>query len=177
MEIAVYIILALIALILILAMVAPKTYNVSRSIIINRPITEVFSYLKLIKNQDEWSPWKKKDPHMRQEHTGTDGEVGFINRWEGNKAVGTGEQEIISITENRSVNSQLRFYKPWKSQSDAYLTVKEIGDGSTEVVWGFSGNNKPPSNIFFLFFNMDKTVGKDFEEGLLDLKHVLESKT
>ena len=170
-----YVVLAIILLILILTIMAPKTYNVSRSITINKPIAEVFDYLKYIKNQDHWSPWKKKDPHMKQEFTGTDGEIGFVSKWEGNKEVGTGEQEIISITENKSINSQLRFFKPWKSQSDAYLTVREVDANSTAVIWGFSGVNKPPSNIFFLFFNMDKTVGKDFEEGLDDLKRILES--
>jgi len=171
-----YVVLTIIVLIVFLALIAPKAYDLSRSITINKPIAEVFNYLKYIKNQDDWSPWKKKDPNMKQEFTGVDGEVGFVSKWEGNKDVGTGEQEITSITENKSVNSQLRFFKPWKSQSDAYLTVKEIDTNTTKVVWGFSGQNKPPSNIFFLFFNMDKTVGRDFEAGLADLKQILESK-
>ncbi|WP_111683966.1 SRPBCC family protein [Winogradskyella tangerina] len=172
---ALYIVGGIIAVIVFLALVAPKTYHVNRSITIERPIAEVFSYLKSIKNQNEWSPWKKKDPNMTQEFVGTDGEVGFISKWEGNKDVGTGEQEIVAIAENESIKSQLRFFKPWKSQSDAYINTTKLSDHSTEVVWGFSGVNKPPSNIFFLFFNMDKTVGKDFEEGLNDLKQILES--
>jgi hypothetical protein len=176
MMIALYVVLAIVAIIVLLALIAPKTYNVSRSITINKPVNEVFNYLKYIKNQDEWSPWKKKDPNLKQESIGADAEVGFIVKWEGNKDVGTGEQEIVKITENESVESQLRFYKPWKSQSDAYLTTRAVSDNVTEVVWGFSGVNKPPSNIFFLFFNMDKTVGKDFEEGLSDLKRILESR-
>ena len=156
---ALYIVLSIIALIVLLALIAPKTYNVSRSITINKPIGEVFNYLKYIKNQDEWSPWKKKDPNMKQEHTGTDATVGFIARWEGNKDVGTGEQEITNITENQSVESQLRFYKPWKSQSDAYLTTRAIDENTTEVVWGFKGVNKMPSNIFFLLSKIFLTVG------------------
>ncbi len=171
-----YVVLTIIVLIVFLALIAPKTYDLSRSITINKPIAEVFNYLKYIKNQDDWSPWKKKDPNMKQEFTGFDGEVGFVSKWEGNKDVGTGEQEITSITKNKSVKSQLRFFKPWKSQSDAYLTVNEIDAETTNVVWGFTGHNKPPSNIFFLFFNMDKTVGRDFEAGLADLKQILESK-
>ncbi|RNC87015.1 MAG: polyketide cyclase [Winogradskyella sp.] len=176
MMIILYIILALIAIVILLAMIAPKSYHVSRSITVNKPVNEVFDYMRYIKNQNDWSPWKKKDPNMKQEFTGTDGEIGFISKWEGNKDVGTGEQEIVSITENKSINSQLRFFKPWKSQSDAYLTTRSVDDNSTEVIWGFSGVNKPPSNIFFLFFNMDKSVGKDFEEGLSELKRILESK-
>ena len=175
MMIALYVVLAIIGLIVLLALVAPKSYNVSRSIKINRPLPEVFDYIKYVKNQNDWSPWKKKDPNMTQEFEGTDGEVGFISRWEGNKDVGTGEQEIVRIIENESIESQLRFFKPWKSQSDAYITVDAIDETTTKVTWGFSGVNKPPSNIFFLFFNMDKTVGADFEDGLNQLKLNLES--
>ncbi|WP_431158278.1 SRPBCC family protein [Winogradskyella poriferorum] len=175
MMIALYVVLAIIGLIVLLALVAPKSYNVSRSIKINRPLPEVFDYIKYVKKQNDWSPWKKKDPNMTQEFEGTDGEVGFISRWEGNKDVGTGEQEIVRIIENESIESQLRFFKPWKSQSDAYITVDAIDETTTKVTWGFSGVNKPPSNIFFLFFNMDKTVGADFEDGLNQLKLNLES--
>lgn len=169
-----YVVLGIIATIIVLTLIAPKNYNVERNIDINKSLPEVFQYLRFIKNQNEWSPWKNKDPDMKQEYIGTDGEVGFISKWEGNKDVGTGEQEIKRIVDNDTIDVQLRFFKPWKSQSDAYTKVKDMGNGITKVTWGFSGKNKPPSNIFFLFFNMDKTVGKDFEEGLAELKVVLE---
>jgi hypothetical protein len=175
MIIALYVVLAIIGIIILLALIAPKSYNVSRSINIKRPKEEVFKYIKSVKNQNDWSPWKKKDPNMVQSYEGIDGEVGFIAKWEGNKEVGTGEQEITRVVENETLESQLRFFKPWKSQSDAYITVDAIDAKSTKVTWGFSGVNKPPSNIFFLFFNMDKTVGKDFEDGLNELKTILES--
>ena len=170
-----YIVSAIIALVVIVSLVAPKAYHVHRNIIINRPLPEVYHYLKFIKNQDHWSPWKKKDPNMKQTTVGIDGEIGFINKWEGNKDVGSGEQELTRLVENQIVESQLRFFKPWKSQSDAYLKVNKIDANSTEVVWGFQGENKPPMNIFMLFFNFDKAVGKDFEEGLNSLKAILEN--
>ncbi|MCF7561407.1 SRPBCC family protein [Sabulilitoribacter multivorans] len=174
MYIVVYIIVALIVILGFLALIAPKKYDVSRSIIIEKPISEVFNYLKLIKKQNDWSPWKKKDPHMKQEFIGTDGEVGFISKWEGNKDVGVGEQEILRIVENEVIESQLRFFKPWKSQSNAYLKVEDLGNNRTKVIWEFSGKNPIPFNIFMLFFNFEKAVGKDFEEGLASLKIQLE---
>ncbi len=174
MNILLYVILAIVAIIVILAVIAPKNYHVNRSIVINKPHPEVFNYLKFIRNQDHWSPWKKKDPNMKQESVGTDGEVGFINKWEGNKEVGSGEQELKRIVENDVVESQLRFFKPWKSKSDAYIKVNKVDENNTEVLWGFSGVSKVPSNVFMLFFNMDKAVGKDFEEGLASLKMILE---
>ncbi len=170
-----YIFFVLVLLIGILAMIAPKNYDVSRSIEIRRPKAVVFEYLKFLKNQDEWSPWGKKDPNMQKELTGTDGEVGATSYWKGNKEVGEGEQEIIKIVDGERIESELRFLKPFKSTSDAYITTKEIEADITKVVWGFSGKNKFPMSIMMLFMNMDKAVGKDFEEGLASLKEILEN--
>ncbi|NER11963.1 polyketide cyclase [Leptobacterium flavescens] len=169
-----YILGAIVLLIVVLALLAPSKYDVNRSIEINKPVGEVFDYLKFVKNQDEWSPWKKKDPNMKQTHSGTDGKAGFTVKWEGNKDVGVGEQEIKKITKNKSIETELRFYKPFKSQSDAYLNVEKLADDKTKVIWGFTGTNKFPMSIFMLFMNMDKAVGKDFEQGLADLKSILE---
>ena len=172
--IVLYIVGGLIALITLLALIAPKNFSVSRSIIVKRSLEDTFVFIKSIKNQDLWSPWKKKDPNMTQSYEGTDGEVGFVARWQGNKDVGEGEQEILKIIENEKVISKLRFFKPWKSEADAFLQTESLGDNETGVTWGFSGKNKVPFNIFMLFMNMDKAVGKDFEEGLADLKAHLE---
>ena len=169
-----YIILGVIALISLLAAIAPKNYDVSRSIEIARPKSEVFDYLKYLKNMDQWSPWAKKDPDMDKKFTGTDGEVGAISYWNGNKEVGEGEQEIKNIIDGKSIESELRFFKPWKSTSDCYTNVEVGGEGTTKVTWGFSGTNKFPMSSMALFMSMDKMVGKDFEEGLATLKEILE---
>ncbi|MDF0716242.1 SRPBCC family protein [Muricauda sp. 334s03] len=170
-----YIVFAVVALILILAVIAPKDYDVSRSIEIHKGKSDVFAYLKSLKKQDEWSPWGKRDPNMEKKFTGTDGEVGAISSWKGNKEVGEGEQEIINIVEGERIDSELRFLKPFKSTSDAYIVTKEVDPNITKVIWGFSGKNKFPMSIMMLFMNMDKAVGKDFEEGLASLKEILEN--
>lgn len=174
MYIALYVLLAIVFLIVILGIIAPKNYEVKRELVIKKPLSEVFTYLKSLKNQDNWSPWAAKDPNMKKTFTGKDGEVGCISAWEGNKDVGSGEQELTNIIENVVIESQLRFLKPFKSTSDAYLKVNKVDNG-TNVIWGFTGKNKFPISIMMLFMNMDKTVGKDFEEGLGKLKKILEN--
>lgn len=171
-----YIVLGIVVLFLVLAAIAPKNYNVSRSIEISKPKSVAFDYLKSLKKQDEWSPWGKRDPNMKKKFTGTDGEVGAISYWKGNKDVGEGEQEITKIVEGDSIESELRFLKPFKSTSDAYIITKEVEQDRTKVIWGFSGKNKFPMSIMMLFMSMDKAIGKDFEEGLASLKEILENK-
>jgi uncharacterized protein YndB with AHSA1/START domain len=114
---------------------------------------------------------------MKQTFSGEDGTVGFVSKWDSDhKQVGAGEQEILSIVPNEQIKMELRFLKPWKSQSTAYTKTRDTAGGATEVTWGFYGVNKVPMNIMMLFYNMDKAVGKDFEEGLTELKKVLEAK-
>jgi hypothetical protein len=114
---------------------------------------------------------------MKQSFIGTDGTVGFISKWESDhKQVGSGEQEIKRVVDNERIETELRFLKPWKSVSDAYLITNVVEGSKTEVIWGFKGVNKVPFNIMMLFYNMDKAVGKDFDEGLSSLKEILEAK-
>ncbi|SHI84196.1 Polyketide cyclase / dehydrase and lipid transport [Arenibacter nanhaiticus] len=171
-----YIVLAIIVLITVLAILAPKDYEVNRAIVIAKPKGEVFQYLRSLKKQDEWSPWAKKDPAMEKKFTGTDGEVGALSHWKGNKAVGEGEQEITGIIEGERIESELRFLKPFKSTSDAYIDVEAVDEHKTRVVWGFKGKNKFPMSIMMLFMSMDKMMGKEFENGLQSLKSILEKK-
>lgn len=115
----VYILLILVTIIAFLGFIALKNYNVYRGIIVKTAKYDAFDFLKYLKKQDLWSPWNKKDPTMKNTFKGTDGTIGFINAWQGNKEVGAGEQEILMIVEGELVVSKLRFFRPWKSQSDA----------------------------------------------------------
>ncbi|WP_317042191.1 SRPBCC family protein [Zobellia uliginosa] len=147
----------------------------NRTIEIAKPRQEVFEYLKSLKKMDEWSPWAKKDPNMEKKFMGNDGEVGCTNYWKGNKEVGEGEQEVVRMVDGERIESELRFLKPFKSTSDCYLQLDDTTDGNTSVTWGFSGNHKFPMNIMMIFMSMDKAVGKDFEEGLQNIKTNLEA--
>lgn len=175
MMLAVYIVIGLVILVFILAVVAPKNYEVYRTVDIARSTEDVFEYLKYVKNQEIWSPWAKKDPDMARKYTGEDGAVGFVSYWNGNKEVGEGEQEITAVVTNERIDGELRFLKPFRSNSNCYFKVYPVADNRTKVSWGFSGKNVFPMNVFMLFMNMDKAVGKDFEEGLAELKKILEN--
>lgn len=167
-------IVGFIALVLIIALFVKKNYSVQREIVIDKPDTLVFNYIKHLKNQDNFSTWAKKDPEMKKEYKGTDGTVGFVSAWDGNKEVGTGEQEIKSIKEGERIDYELRFIKPFEGVSQAYLTTEPVSATQTKVKWGFDGKGKYPMNIIHLFMDMDKMVGGDLQTGLQNLKAILE---
>jgi len=166
-------VLSLVAIVLITAAFVKKDFAVECSVVINRPKVQVFEYLKSLKSQNDWSTWGRKDPAMKTEYIGTDGTVGFISKWDGNKEVGSGEQEIKKIVEGERIETELRFKKPLKITNMAHFTTEAIDSSITKVNWGFEGSMPYPLNIMNLM-DMSETVGKDFQEGLNNLKAKLE---
>jgi hypothetical protein len=153
-----------------------KGYALERDIVINKPIKEVFEYLKHIKNQDNFSKWVMTDPGMNKEYKGTDGTVGFVYAWEGNKQAGKGEQEIMRITEGERLDIEVRFIKPFPAVAHTPFTTTPVSENQTKVTWGMTSEMKYPMNIMLLFMSIDKLLGKDMETSLNNLKVVLEGK-
>ncbi|HUF03113.1 MAG TPA: SRPBCC family protein [Aridibacter sp.] len=161
---------------LILIGIAPSEFGVEREVVINKPKAETFAYLRILKNQDTWAPWSKKDPNMKHEYRGKDGEVGFVSAWDSDhEEVGSGEQEIKKIADGERIDYELRFLKPFESKADAWMTTEDAEGGKTKVKWGFKGNMPVPFNVMMLFMDMDAAISKDFDEGLASLKKELES--
>lgn len=167
--------LILVATLLLAALILPSSYQVERSVRIDRPKDQVFSYLLLLKNQDHFSVWMAADPNVRKSYSGEDGTVGFISTWKSDKdEVGHGEQEIKAIKPGERIEYELRFLKPFKSVSPAYLLTEQIGAEQTKVTWGFQGEMPYPLNLTLLLMDIEQMVGDDLQQGLENLKVLLE---
>jgi hypothetical protein len=179
MKILIGIIIVLVGLIvifLVIGLFVKKDYSVGEEILVNKPKTAVFDFLKFLKNQNKFSVWALMDPDMKTVFKGTDGTVGFVSAWESdnNKNVGKGEQEILKIVDGERIDYEIRFLKPFKSTSWAYLTTVAINDNQTKVHWGFTGKMKYPTNLTLLFMHMEKMVGGDLQKVLQNLKTLME---
>ncbi|MEJ7588717.1 MAG: SRPBCC family protein [Ferruginibacter sp.] len=166
------IIVILIAIPLIIALFVKKEYTVEREVTINKPKEQVFNYMKHLKNQDNYSKWVRTDPGMKKDFRGTDGTVGFVYAWDGNKDAGKGEQEIKNIVEGKSVDVEVRFEKPFEGIATAPIVTESLSPNQTKVKWGMKGKSTYPLNFMNLF--MDNILGKDIESSLVMLKGVLE---
>ena len=164
---------SILGLFLVVALLVKKDFTLQKEIIIGRPKAVVFDYIKLIRNQEQYSVWVMRDPNVKIDYTGTDGTVGFTSSWESNdKNVGIGEQEIKKIKEGESMEVEIRFKKPFEATNYALTTVTATTDGQSKVTSLFYGKSKFPMNIMNLF--MDKLVGKDMQQNLANLKSQLE---
>lgn len=169
------VIVAIILIFLVIALFVDRNYSVERNVIINKPIAEVFDYVRYLKNQDNFSKWAMMDPEMQKWYRGTDGQPGFVSAWKSEKKnVGAGEQEILRIEEGKRIDYELRFLEPFESTQQAYITTTAIDSMQTRVAWGFNGHMAYPSNLMLLFMDFEEIVGDDFQTGLDKLKNELE---
>jgi len=147
--------------------------RIERSIAIKKSSEEVFNYLKYTRNQDNFSVWNMADPDMKKEQSGTDGEVGFIYRWDSKvKNVGAGEQKITAIIPGKRIDSEIMFFRPMENTGKTSFIVNEAGSGLTNVEWIFDSPSKFPMVLFAPIFK--KMLGRDLAKGLDNLKGILE---
>lgn len=139
----------IIVLLLLIGLLTPGQVTIEDTIVINKPVDEVFDYIRHVKNQDNYSTWNMMDPDMKKEYSGTDGQVGFVYKWDSQKQsnVGAGEQEIKAIVPNKSLDMELRFKRPMEDVAQSKFTTEAVGDNQTKVKWGFYSRMKFPMTI------------------------------
>jgi hypothetical protein len=147
--------------------------KIEKSIDIRRNGSEVFNYLKLTKNQDNFSVWNMADRSMKKEFHGTDGTEGFVYTWNSaNKNVGAGEQETKVIVDGKSIEFEVRFFRPMQNTGKALFRIDKKSENITVVTWIFDSPSKFPYSLLAPIFK--KMLGKDLEKGLINLKGILE---
>lgn len=164
----------LILLVLVSALFIKKDYAVEREILINKPASEVYDYVRILRNQNAFSTFAKKDPDMKSVYTGTDGETGSVFAWEGNNEVGSGEQKITKLTKDQRIDIEMHFIDPFESYAPAYFTFETVTANQTKIKWGMSGKMAYPLNFMRLFFDMEEMIGKEYQLSLQNLKSILE---
>ena len=162
------IIIALIVLILIVAAILPKDFHAEGTTTINKPNKVVFDYVKHLKNQENYGVWFRLEDNIKKNYQGTDGTVGFIYIWKGDK-VGEGKQVITKIEEGKRIDMDL-FFNNDPNAANSYISTEEISPNKTKVNWVIDGKIPYPFNIMSLFYDMNK----DFVQGTANLKEVLE---
>ncbi|HXB40025.1 MAG TPA: SRPBCC family protein [Bacteroidia bacterium] len=167
----------IIAIPLILALFMKREHYVKREIIINAPRQTVFDYLKLLKNQDEFNKHAMAGPDRKREFKGTDGTVGYIYAWSGNKNAGVGEKEIKNIIEGKRIETEIRFVKPMVAIAHMIMETESLSNphnyqDQTKVYWSNAGTLKYPLNIMIPM--VEKSVAKDMDISLSTLKNILE---
>ena len=169
-----YVVIGIAVLYLILCLFGPSTVKVERSIDIkNKSVEDMQHKLADLKFfHDKWSPWTRRDPNMKTTYTGVCCEAGSKYAWESEKdSVGKGSMTFDKFS-NDSVLLTLHF--DGMGDSKVYYITKAANEGMN-VTWGMIFDIGFFGRAPMLFMSLDKMMGPDYEEGLSNLKKVIES--
>lgn len=165
-------IVGIIALLLLIALFIPNDYTVSVSTTIDKPRKVVFDYVKLVKNQEDYSVWVMQDPNVNMKYEGVDGTTGFKASWDSkDDNVGAGSQQITAISEER-IDVDLQFIRPMEGEAKASTILESVSENQTKITAEFYGHSSYPMNL--MNFMGEKYITEAENKNLANLKKILE---
>ena len=166
--------LAAIALLGLLAFAAsrPDVFHVQRSIRIHAGTDKIQPLIQNLHRFNTWNHFNKKDPNLEGHYQGPDSGPGASFSFKGNKDVGSGSLTVTQVAPDR-VGMRLDMLAPFEAHNEVEFVLRPDGD-STEVSWAMQCPSPFIAKLMGLFFDMDKMIGQDFENGLQGLKTLAE---
>ena len=170
--VVVYIFIGLVILLLVIAALMPKSYNVEKAIVINKPVSEVHKRVSDLNYYSQWNPWQQSDPTAKNSIEGTPGVPGHKYSWTGKK-VGTGSLTLREL-DQRHIHFDLEFFKPWKSKAKDNWLFEAWGNNDTKVTWQNIGA-LPWPKASLMGPMITKNLNFQFQQGLNNLKNMCEA--
>jgi uncharacterized protein YndB with AHSA1/START domain len=174
LKIVLIVVAAAAALLLAYAATRPDTFRVARSARIDAPPQRIFALINDLHAFNRWNPYERKDPALKGRYGQTGSGPGAVYAWESAK-VGTGQMEIVDTAAPSRIAMKLDFIKPFEAHNLVEFTLTPA-DGATDVTWAMHGSQPFVAKVMNVVFNMDRMVGKDFEDGLGNLKTLAEAR-
>jgi len=171
---AILIIVALvIAVVLAVAAAKPDTFRIQRTASIRATPEKLFPLISDLRSHLAWSPFEK-DPAMKRTFTEAANGHGATYEWDGNRKVGAGRIQVMTVSAPFLVTMELMMFRPFKAHNLVEFTVEPKGE-TTNVSWAMQGRQPFMAKVMSTLINCDKMVGREFETGLAKLKSLAEA--
>lgn len=106
---------------------------------------------------------------MKRTFAGAESGVGATSSWSGSGNTGKGRMAITESNPPRSVILAVDWERPFKARNINEFQLQPEGP-NTRVTWSMSGPNLFMMKLIGIFANMDRMMGRHFENGLQNLK-------
>jgi uncharacterized protein YndB with AHSA1/START domain len=165
--------LAAVAVLLVYASTRPDVFRVERTTTIQAPAERLFPLINDLHRFNTWNPYNQKDPAMKGQYSGPEAGPGAAYDFQGNKDVGRGRIGITASQAPTAVTMQLDMWEPFEGHNVVEFTLAPEGAG-TRVTWAMHGPSSFLPKLIGIFIDMDRMIGRDFEQGLANLKAIAE---
>lgn len=166
--------LGILILFLIYVTTREGKFNYERSGLINASAEKIYPYLSNLRLGVKWNPYNQRDPEIKLNFSGMDGTIGSKMDFAGNMEAGSGSVEIKNLIPNQSVDIHLIMTKP--IAADNMITYSLTPEGSaTRFTWKMHGDGGFIGKLMNVIIDCEKMMFKDFDQGIQNLKNVVES--
>ena len=167
MEIALYVVLGLVALVALLSALAPTRVEYTEEITVDAPVDNVYNDIRLQEHLMRWSAWPKETKSTCTVE-GADGETGTKTVFFTNgKRVG--HQEVVRLKENEEVVLTLVGPGP-PHKPKLTFELRAEGEGRTRVMAHFINELPRPFNAIWKFVGLTKWTREMHQKDLAGLK-------
>ncbi len=107
---------------------------------------------------------------------GADEGKGAIAKWKGNREVGEGTMTIVDSQPPRDVKMRLDWVAPMAGKADVSFKLEPAG-ANTKVTWAMESSHGffERAMCTLMRINVDAMIGEKYEEGLANLKEIVEA--
>jgi hypothetical protein len=167
MEVALYGLLALIALIGLLSAFAPTRVAYTEHVLIDAPVRDVYDDIRLQEHLMRWSAWPQETKSTCTVE-GLDGQVGAKTAFF-TKGKRVGYQEVVSLKQDQEVAIVLFGPGP-PHRPRLTFELQAMGENRTEVVAHFVNELPRPFNAIWKFAGLSKWTREMHRKDLAGLK-------
>ena len=149
----------------------PSQVKVTRSVTIKSAPAALLDQVHSFRKWAAWAPWFRRDPLLVTDFTGPESGPGAMMSWSSKKE-GDGRIKIVSA----SLASGLRMAVDFgdSGEADMWFDLRDAGDAATELTWGFQVDFGHNMGRRYFGMMLRGAVERDLEEGLANLKALLE---
>ena len=168
-------IVALLVLFFVVGFLLPRDVRVERSVEIDASPQAVFTMVNDFQQFNRWQPWAQIDPTTRYVYEGPATGAGSRMTWySDHPQVGDGMQEITLSEPYSRVRMALDFGTGGLANAD-YL-IDAVGAGGSILTWTLETDMGGNPVARYVGLMMDGMVGPAYEQGLANLKEILENR-
>src|SRR5262245_9617151 len=166
LEIALWVALGVVVLVVGAGLMLPRPFEISRSIVIAAPPGTIHPFIDSFRNWPRWSSFDAADPDARFDAPEPSSGVGARRTWKG-RTLGDGSQVIVASDPRTGVSMKLDMTHMEHAFDFAFAPEA----GGTRVTWSDRGQF-PAAPHWRLMGNLfiERMLGGMFETGLASLK-------
>jgi hypothetical protein len=164
----------LIIMILIVLLFAKKDYSFEKKIFINSSSSDVFNFLKFLKNQEKYNDWYMTQKNAHFYVTGEDGTTSAKFHWKSNSSyLRNGYHDIRTLNYPESISIDIATDDSYNIKGRMDFQLKEK-NSQTHLTWKIHVHFPFPYNIVILTDDFEKSLLKSMDISLNNIKKELE---